>query len=78
MNLRWIEVNFVFRTKQKDAVLESMADKIIEEVIFEELDEYCEDEFCDVHHKWISETLTRHRKIRQNDPKKKKIAALEK
>ena len=55
-----------------------MADKIIEEVIFEELDEYCEDEFCDVHHKWISETLTRHRKIRQNDPKKKKIAALEK
>ena len=47
---------------------------MIEEVIIEELDEYCEDEFCDAHYEWISKTIKRQREILQNDSKKKKPA----
>ena len=51
----------------KDEVLESIADKVIEEVIFEELDEYCEDVYCEVHCEWISKVRKRHMKILQKD-----------
>ena len=56
----------------KDVILQRVANKIIEDVIIEELDELCEDEFCDFHHKWISKLRKRHKKIAKNDSKKKK------